>query len=104
MENRPKIVDFRKSKIFDFRRLKADIKAIRLRIGGRFYPKIGFFGRFGSRIGWLAGPMVPISGVSHLKQQVSVTWAPFGAQKVHKVGQLSEGPSLAVPGGLWHLG
>ena len=34
--------------------------------------------------------MILVSGVDHLKQQVSVTRLGLEPQKVHKVGQLSE--------------
>ena len=60
-------------KIVDFRRLKVGIKAIRLRIGEAKSAKMADFSDFGSRVGWLVNPMVLVSMVGHLKQQVSVT-------------------------------
>ena len=71
------------------------LSMIRFRIegpisGGRI---IGF-DRFGSSVGWWGNPMVLVTWVSHLKQQVSVTSSVLRPQKVHKIGQLSGGPVL----------
>ena len=72
--------------------------------GPRFRGKIEHFAQFGPRVGWWLDPMVPVTWVGHLKQQMSVTSRPIGSQKVHKVGQLL-GPAWLAPWlGRWHLG
>ena len=59
-------------------------------IEGRFWEKIEYFARFGSRVGWWWNPSQTNDLTSHLKQQVSVTQSVFGRQKVHMHDQLSE--------------